>query len=275
MPDERSAASHETMEIATIETKEVSMSRTPDVVLGEAKRAAESLKAIIAKKPKPVIIAGRQFLEFEDWAMIAKFYGVVAKVVDSKYVEYGTSKGFESVAVAFHIHSGQEISRAVGMCMSDEEITQGKTRADWSLQRLRSFSQTRACSKCLKQVFSWVAVLGGYAPQPAEEMTHEATTIHPQNHPQNPHEPEVLPPIKEIAADIKDMIGVMCQGDQTKMEVMLKEFTSWKDKESGQEKWLDFDSVNRLVANPSKHAWLRKIHSRVSEFVANNKGKPQ
>ncbi len=257
----------ESTDLAVIETKEISISRTPDVVLGEAKKAAESLKAIIAKKPKPIIIGGRQFLEFEDWAMIAKFYGVVAKVVESKYVEYGTSKGFESTAVAFHIHSGQEISKAFGMCTNDEEIKEGKTRADWSLQRLRSFSQTRACSKALKQVFSWVAVLGGYASQPAEEMTHEKHDAPTET----PHATADIASIKSVAAEIHDTIGVLCQGDPARMAAMIKEFTSWKDKESGEEKSLDFAAINRLTANPSKHAWIRKIHARVAEFASNNK----
>lgn len=252
MPDE-------IMDLVAIETREVSISRTPDVVLGEAKKAATALTAILAKKPKPVMIRGKQFLEFEDWSVLAKFYGVVAKVIDSKYVEYGTSKGFESIAVAFHIHSGQEISRGYGMCTSDEKIDDGKTRADWSLQRLRSFSQTRACSKALKQVFSWVAVLGGYAPQPAEEMQGEVVATNET-------------PIKAIAAEIKDTIGALCGGDQAKMDEMLKELTKWKDKETGQEKSLDFDSINRLTSNPSKHAWLRKIHGKVAEFAQNKKG---
>ncbi len=266
MPDEITAKQSSEMDLVAIETREVSISRTPDVVLGEAKKAATALTAILAKKPKPVIIRGKQFLEFEDWSVLAKFYGVVAKVIDSKYVEYGTSKGFESIAVAFHIHSGQEISRGYGMCTSDEKIDDGKTRADWSLQRLRSFSQTRACSKALKQVFSWVAVLGGYAPQPAEEMTHERTD--------SAGKPEDTASIKAIAAEIHDTIGALCGGDQTKMDAMLKEFTSWKDKETGEEKSLDFASINRLTANPTKQAWLRKIHSRIAEF-AKTKGQPQ
>jgi len=261
MPDDMST------DLAVIETKEISISRTPDVVLSEAKKAAESLKAIIAKKPKPVIIGGKQFLEFEDWAMIAKFYGVVAKIVDSKYVEYGTSRGFESTATAFHIHSGQEISRAVGMCMNDEEIKEGKTRGDWSLQRLRSFSQTRACSKALKQVFSWVAVLGGYAPQPAEEMTHERRDDHTTYAQAESNEI----PIKAVAAEIKDTIGALCGGDDVKMAAMIKEFTSWKDKETGETKSLDFDAINRLTSNPSKHAWIRKIYARVADFAKNSK----
>lgn len=256
----------EIVDLVPIETREISINRTPDVVLGEAKRAATALTAILAKKPKPVMIRGKQFLEFEDWSVLAKFYGVVAKVIDSKYVEYGTSKGFESIAVAFHIHSGQEISRGYGMCTSDEKIDDSTTRADWSLQRLRSFSQTRACSKALKQVFSWVAVLGGYASLPAEEIQHEASST--QNN-------EV--PIKSIAVEIQDLIGVMCGGDQVKMDAMIKDITAWKDKEKKDVDGnplinaLTFADINRLTSNPSKHAWIRKIHSRVSALAQENR----
>lgn len=253
----------EITDLAVAEKREILQSRPPEQVLEEARRAANHLQQIIAKKPKPVIIRGKQYLEFEDWAMIAKFYGVVAKVTDSKYVQHGEAKGFESTAIAFHVASGQEISQGFGMCMSDEEVKPGETRASWSLQRLRSFSQTRACAKALKNVFSWVAVLGGYAAQPAEDMENDAI---------EPHDGETKVSPRDMVAQITNMIGAMCGGDQEKMNAMLKEATKWKKKD-GTEGWLTFDSLPSQIQ--SRPDWIARIHGNVSRIYSTKpKGEP-
>lgn len=248
MPDE-------IMDIAVKEDHQVSIVRAPDTVLADGKKIAAMLKTFLDGKPKKVMINGKRFLEFEDWSFIAAPHGTVAKVVESNYVDYGGVKGFESTAVAFHVPSGKEISRATALCMNDEP--------DWKsrpLQKIKSMSQTRACSKALKLCFSWIVVLGGFATTPAEEVHGDTTS---------PTKGET--PIKSIAAEIHDLIGVMCQGDQAKMDAQLKEFTSWKGKQTGEEKSLTFADINRLTANPAKHTWIREIHARVSNFAMENK----
>ncbi len=152
-------------QLTPINTNALDLSGAPDEVLREAGRAATALKDVISKKTKPVIFNGEQYLEFEDWQTIGRFYGVTAKVIDSKYVEFGDVRGFEARACAFHVASGKEISAADSMCLNDER--------NWSqkpLFQLKSMAQTRACAKALRNVLSWVAVLGGYKPTPAEEM---------------------------------------------------------------------------------------------------------
>lgn len=253
MPDEIT-------EVATIEPQQVSLIRSPNKVLEEGKEVSTMLKTFLDKKPKKVVINGKRFLEFDDWALIASAYGVMAKVVESEFVDYAGVKGFESTAVAFHVQSGKEVSRGSALCMNDEP--------DWKsrpLQKIKSMSQTRACSKALKQCFSWIAVLGGFATTPAEEVLPE------KNDSAEPAPTTDIVPIKAIAAEIHDTIGVLCQGDPARMAAMVKEFTSWKDKATGEEKSLDFDAINRLTMNPSKHAWIRKIHARIAEFASNNK----
>lgn len=144
---------------------DLSIAREPEAVLAEAQRAAKSLKDVIAKKEKPVIFNGQQYLEFEDWQTCGKFYGITAKIVETKYVEFGDVKGFEARAVAYHIPTGQEVSAADAMCLSDEPNWNRKP-----LFQLRSMAQTRACAKALRNVLAWVVVLAGYKPTPAEEM---------------------------------------------------------------------------------------------------------
>ena len=144
---------------------DLAIQREPSLVLLEAQKAAQALKDVISRKAKPVILNGEQYLEFEDWSLLGRFYGITAKVLSTKYVEFGDVRGFEAHSVAFHVASGKEISGAESMCLNDE--------ANWSkkpLFQLKSMAQTRACAKVLRNVLSWVVVMAGYKPTPSEEM---------------------------------------------------------------------------------------------------------
>jgi hypothetical protein len=144
---------------------DLEISRPVNEVLSEARKAAMALKDVISKKSSPVTFNGKQYLEFEDWQTLGKFYGVTAKVTGSRILELGGAAGYEAEAEAVHVASGRVISRAESMCMTDEP--------NWSkkpLFQLRSMAQTRACAKALRNVLAWVVVLAGYAPTPAEEM---------------------------------------------------------------------------------------------------------
>lgn len=140
------------------------MMRTPEDVLAEGRRAAKALTDVISKKKHPVMFGGEQYLEFEDWQTVGRFYGVTAKVIKTARVDYGDVQGFEATAVALRA-DGYELSQAESECLSDERNWKGKP----SFQ-LRSMAQTRACAKALRNVLAWVVVLGGYKPTPAEEM---------------------------------------------------------------------------------------------------------
>jgi len=140
------------------------MDNAPAVVLAEAQKAAAALKDVIARKPKPVLINGEQYLEFEDWLTVGRFYGVtVGSEGEPEFVELAGVKGFKATAIA--IRNGQTISRATAYCMSDEERW-----AQAPTYQICSMAQTRANAKALRNVLSWVAVLAGYKPTPAEEM---------------------------------------------------------------------------------------------------------
>ena len=144
----------------------MSVSRPPEVVLAEAQQAAKALAAVISGKKKKVMFQGEQYLEFEDWQTVGRFYGVTAKVEKTAYVEYGEARGFEARATAILAPSGLVISAAESICLDDE--------SNWAtkpLYQLRSMCQTRACAKALRNVLDWVVVLAGYRPTPAEEMS--------------------------------------------------------------------------------------------------------
>jgi len=160
------------------------VARDPNTVLAEAHNAAKALKQVISAKKNKVMMNGEQYLEFEDWQTCGKFYGVVAKVVNTEYIELGGVRGFNSRAVVFDTATGQEISAAEAMCLNDEDKWSTRSKYEYvdgvkkkvgdvpvPLFQLKSMAQTRACSKALRNVLAWVVVLAGYQPTPAEDMT--------------------------------------------------------------------------------------------------------
>lgn len=148
----------------------------PRKVLGFAAKASQELEKVIKGKKKPVMINDEQYLEFEDWQTIARFYGATVGIEWTKRLEIdkGESKAFGYEAKALVHHRGEIISSAESMCMSDEKNWGGKPEF-----QLRSMAQTRACAKALRNVFAWVAVMAGYKGTPAEEIAGGSTTTPP------------------------------------------------------------------------------------------------
>lgn len=214
-------ASNGSEALATIDAPAalVLMENPPAAVLAEAHTAAKALQSVIAGKPNPVMMGGVQYLEFEDWQTLGRFYGITAKEDgDPEFVDFGTAKGFKASAVA--LFRGETISRATAYCLDDEEKWSTRPKYAWAyvkrsgghsvedpgpdeliwianpdkpgknrpqkekvligeervpLFQLSSMAQTRAAAKALRNVLSWVVVLAGYRPTPAEELDGMAT----------------------------------------------------------------------------------------------------
>lgn len=112
------------------ESPMVLLEHAPKAVLAEAQRAAAALADVLKNKPKPVIMNGEQYLEFEDWQTAGRFYGITAGLEDDPtYVEFGSVRGFKSTAVA--LYRGQVISRATAYCLSDEEKWGARPKYEW------------------------------------------------------------------------------------------------------------------------------------------------
>jgi hypothetical protein len=182
---------------------DIFVARDPNIVMQEAQNAAKVLMAVVRAKPKEeqVIIGKKQYLEFQDWQTVANFYGCTVRVRSTNFLDYGGVKGFEATADVLN-RNGVVISTGDAMCLNDEEKWGMRAKYEWKdkldtegkkiwnkaknryegtrekvgeeptpLFQLRSMAQTRACAKAIRNVFSWVVVLAGYAPVAAEEMT--------------------------------------------------------------------------------------------------------
>lgn len=137
---------------------------TPAVVLEKAREAAQALQGVIKGKSKPVVFNGEQYLEFEDWQTLARFYGYTVETGETQEVWRNEALiGYTAKATVFQ--NGNRIGGAEASCLKDEMNWRGKPEF-----QLKSMAQTRAGSKALRNVLAWVAVLGGFKPTPAEEM---------------------------------------------------------------------------------------------------------
>lgn len=201
-------------ELVKYEPKDLELSREPDEVLKEAKKAAQALTQVVASKPKKLIFNGQQYFEVSDWQLLGKFYGMTGKITETRPVQFGEVRGWEAHAIVLN-RAGQEISAADGMCLNDEEKWATKPKYEYlyilkdgtkqkenppknkivwvdnpknpgkkmpktervkigedpvPFFQLRSMAQTRALSKVLRNVLSWVVVLAGYQPSSVDDI---------------------------------------------------------------------------------------------------------
>ena len=164
------------------------LSVPPATVIAEAKIAVNVFKGVIELKPKKVIINNEQYLEYEDWQTLGEFYRCSVVTRDAVPIEIDGVKGAKAKADLVNIDTGVIIGGAEAYCMRDEEKWSTRPKYEWQGEgdnrkrikvgdevvpwfQLASMSQTRAAAKAFRNRLAWVAVLAGYRPTPAEEMT--------------------------------------------------------------------------------------------------------
>lgn len=235
IPTQHNTVNTETGEIIEYDTNDLMVVRKPDDVMEQAHTVALALKQRIDNKLKPVKFNGETYLEFEDWQLLANFYGITAKVVETKYVEFGTAHGFEARAVAVKIATGQEISGAEALCLNDEPNWAKKP-----LFQLKSMAQTRASSKVLRNILAWVVVLAGYKPTPAEEMTEN--TVRKSN--------ETMPEAAQFNEEIKQPKRAST-GDFSTCNFGKDKGVKWVDMDMGKLSWYA-GIIQKSIDDPSK-----------------------
>lgn len=178
----------------TVQHTEVGTFMPPAIVLENAKTAARALVDVISNKPRPVILNGETYLEFEDWQTCGQFYGYTVKTGDAEMVEIDGVKGAKAHADLIDIKTGLYVGGAEAYCMRDEEHWHTRPKYEWQGQgpdrqrvkigdevvpwfQLASMAQTRAGAKAFRNRLAWVVVLAGYRPTPAEEMSESTVSV--------------------------------------------------------------------------------------------------
>ena len=124
-------------DLAIIEdTSALAIQRDPERVLEEAHKAAAALKRVIDAKPDKIMFGPqgkqKQYLTFEDWQTMGRFYGIAPRIVSSKPLTLeGGATGWEAVAEAIHVPTGRVVSSADAMCLNDEEKWSARPKYAW------------------------------------------------------------------------------------------------------------------------------------------------
>jgi len=170
-------------EITQYSGGELSLGRSPDTVLAEASLVAKAVDRLVKSRPDLVqVIGGRKHPRFELLQIVGSMFRVTARVRETRQLVQ--PDGWEAVAEAYHVPTGQVIATGEGMCSTDEPDWAVRPKYEWrngrrekigevpvtSHQR-RSMAQTRACSKALRLALGWVLGLAGYEATAAEEMS--------------------------------------------------------------------------------------------------------
>lgn len=157
--------------------------RRPEEVIDEAAHVARvfqtKMLAIKDGAGEPILFrmfGNSRHITRPGWQLLGSMYRVTAGIVKTEYVEFGEAEGFEATAEAIYVPTGARISTADAMCTTDEpnwdtRPTKKDPQARVPLFQLRSMAQTRACSKVLSNLLSYVAIMAGCSGTSAEEMT--------------------------------------------------------------------------------------------------------
>ena len=201
--------------VAVNQSTDLTFTRKPKEVLEMATEASRALKDVVTKAGLITKIGPSEHLQFEAWQTLGQFYGVTVMVSQTKELqENGSFYGYEAYASV--LKNGDIISKAEAMCCIDEPNWKSKPRF-----QLRSMAQTRACGKALRNVLSWIVVLAGYKPTPAEEMSGDEYTNNNQGSDsptiKNPNDPPTEKQIKAACAICKHNGDILNEKDFASM----------------------------------------------------------
>lgn len=167
---------------------------SPEATIDIASKQADILKNIIEQKglARQFGKGAKKHVDVEGWQTAGMLNGVTAKCLPDRVIRLtdknGNFIGFEAYAEAIRISDGMILGGQKAYCMTDEP--NWKNRPTYAIA---SMAQTRAISKTLRSIFSWIMVLAGYDPTPAEEMD----GIHQEFNSKPPPEPASGAPLSD------------------------------------------------------------------------------
>ncbi len=192
----------------------------PSEQIDAAKEQANALMGIVKERRLSTKIQGteNEYLHVEAWETLGTFnnLGSSTEYVRDIPVKEANENGFtvyEAKVNLVDTRTGIHVGSGVAICGTDEPVSRGKEGTPQH-QAAMSMAQTRATSKAYRAKLAWIAVLGGYAPTPAEEMPSEqpqrpAQRRNPRPAPKAP-EPAANPPDRsETIAKLREKISGM------------------------------------------------------------------
>ena len=149
---------------------------SPRDVVEKATEQATVLMDIVEKRKIYQQIGAKKYLQVEAWEVIGAFNSVSA-ITDKVYPleRDGELVGYEAEVSLWK--RGERVGGATMSCGLDEFPCRGK-EGEAKHKAAKSSAQTWATSKAYRMNYSWVAVLAGFEPTPAEEMYEDKKAEH-------------------------------------------------------------------------------------------------
>jgi len=141
---------------------------SPGEIVEKAAEQARFLMDIVEKTKCYQDISGKKYLQVEAWETIGAFNRVYAQTSDiTPILQQQETVGYEAEVEL--CRDGVVIGRAIMPCYFSEPACRGK-EGDSKHKAAMSAAQTFATSKAYRMNFSYVAILAGFQPLPAEEL---------------------------------------------------------------------------------------------------------
>lgn len=140
--------------------------QSPEKVIEMGTKMATQLNNVIRQGNLITRIGAGEHIQFEGWQTLGAFFGVTPKTERMEILKNEKGDAFAVRAyVGLVDNFGNDVGGAEALCSRAERNWATK---DWF--QLESMAQTRAAAKALRMKYSWIVVLAGYSPTPAEEM---------------------------------------------------------------------------------------------------------
>ena len=163
-----------------VETGGQSIALSPDDVVQNASHQSKLLMKIVDQTKCYQVISGKKYLQVEAWETIGAFNRVHAVTEWTHPVERESRVVGYDAKVNLVNADGIVVGSAIMPCYFTENACKGKI-GDAKDKASKSAAQTFATSKAYRMNYSYVAILAGYQPTPAEEMTGDAPDERPAN----------------------------------------------------------------------------------------------
>lgn len=150
---------------------EQGMALTPEEVIGNASTQAKILMDIVEKTGCYQTIANKKYLQVEAWETIGAFNRTHAETESiTPVTRENDTIGYQANVRLWK--DGIVVGGAIMPCYFTENCCKGK-EGDAKHKACMSAAQTFATSKAYRMNFSYVAILAGYQPLPADEITED------------------------------------------------------------------------------------------------------
>jgi len=218
----------------------------PREIVADATEKAKVLKDVVQQAGLSRKLGGnKEYLEFEAWQTIGKFYGCTPFIEWVRPIESdGKLFGYEARATVKDM-DGREVGSAEHQCDKSEQ--NWRSRPNYAL---KSMAQTRAQGKALRSVFAWVAVLAGYSPTPLEEM--DGIVDIPAEKPKKA--PPIEDPHAKALKDIQNcMVKLWPSDKQAKADFLTAVFGAGTWKEVQQKTLYELKDVAKCLKEFERH----------------------